>query len=71
MEDMSRSDQENISDAHVYDCPFCRRRNVQYQVVSRAIFDSTKNETCFLWFIECSSCNKQSWHLSYDGLPPF
>jgi hypothetical protein len=70
MEDMSQLDEKNSGDTHVYDCPYCNRRNVKYQVVGHSIFDSSNNKTCYLWFVECSSCNKKSWHLSYDGHPP-
>lgn len=70
MEDKTPLDQNAFSEPPVYDCPYCGRRNVKYQIIGRSIFDESRNETCFLWFIECSVCNKQSWRLSYDGLPP-
>ena len=70
MADGSDLDQKNTDDSHVYDCPFYNRRNVKYQVVGHTMFDLSKKKSCYVWFVECASCNKKSMHLNYTGLPP-
>lgn len=65
---MSHLDQKYFIDDKVYNCPFCNRRNVRYFVERHALFDWSNEKTCHIWFVKCSSCAKQSMHLSYKDI---
>ena len=68
MPDQSSLDERYFVDRHVYNCPFCNRRNVSYSVVGSASFDWTEEKTCYVYFVRCQSCRKTSMHLSYTHL---
>lgn len=65
MPDLSKYDAKYFIDTHVYNCPFCKRRNVTYHVVGKVQFDWTDSKKAFSYFCHCSSCGKVSMHLSY------
>jgi hypothetical protein len=69
--DASELDLKYFIDEHVYNCPFCSRRNVQYYVVSHgsgSSFDWRHEVKCFVYFVECMSCNHISMHLTKEKL---
>src|SRR3989304_584372 len=68
MTDQSHLDAKYFIDTHIYNCPFCNRRNVRYRVKDIFYFDWSNSKTCFAYLIECSSCLKRSFHLSFDEL---
>jgi len=68
MPDESYLDMKYFIDTQVYNCPFCNRRNVQFNEVGRAEFDWSNKKKCYIWRVKCSSCNKISMHLTYAGL---
>jgi hypothetical protein len=68
MTDNSHLDSKYFIDRHVYNCPFCNRRNLNYYVRGSFLFDWTKNKKCFGYIIECSSCNNKSMHLSFQDI---
>ena len=65
--DESHLDLKYFIDPHVYNCPFCNRRNVSYELGGWASFDWTDKKRCFVYFVRCRSCNNRSMHLSYNG----
>lgn len=68
MADMSDLDSLYFIDEYVYNCPFCRRRNVHYQVGYRQAFDWTPEKQCFVYFVRCASCSKVSLHLTFANI---
>src|SRR6267143_6611022 len=68
MTDESFLDQKYFIDRHVYNCPFCNRRHVSYQISSWLTFNWTKQKTCYGYFVKCQSCANTSMHLSYQLL---
>ena len=66
--DDSDLDRKYIIDEHVYNCAFCNRRNVGYAIVEGSYFNWTRDKTCYVYILECSSCSKKSMHLSFRGL---
>ena len=68
MEDESKLDKKYFIDEEVYNCPFCNRRNVKYTLQKWFKFDWSKNKECFLYLVECSSCDGVSMHLSYKDI---
>ena len=68
MPDQSSLDERYFVDDHVYNCPFCNRRNVSYSVVASISFDWTQEKTCYAYFVRCQSCRKKSMHFSYTDL---
>ncbi len=68
MNDMSHLDKKYFIDDKVYNCPFCNRNNVGYSIENYFSFHWTNIKTCIVYFVRCSSCNKESMHLSYKVL---
>ena len=68
MTDESHLDNRYFIDQHVYNCPFCNRRNVSYCVRYSVAFDWTEKKRCYAYIIECNSCKKDSMHLTFDRL---
>lgn len=66
MQDQSDLDKKYFIDSTVYNCPFCHRGNVVYEMVRYFIFDWSNDKTCHVYLIRCSSCKKVSMHLSYS-----
>src|ERR1044072_1127114 len=69
MEDQSHLDAKYFIDPYVYNCPFCKRRNVYYSIdpVPKD-FDWSNNKTCTVIFVKCTSCAKTSMHLTHDRI---
>ena len=65
---MSHLDEKYFIDENVYNCPYCNRRNVKYNVTSHGSFDWSNSKVCHIWFVKCSSCGKKSMHLSYSDI---
>ena len=68
MPDLSELDSRYFIDQHVYNCPFCNRRNVAYTVYGRLSFDWTTAKKCFLYRAQCHSCRQISLHLSFEEI---
>jgi hypothetical protein len=68
MADNSNLDKKYFIDPHVYNCPFCNRRNVQYNLEMPLIFNWTEDKSCYVYFIKCSSCGNKSMHLSFESI---
>lgn len=68
MPDQSHLDDRYFIDQHVYNCPFCNRRNVSYNVVSHTSFDWTEEKPCYGYLVKCSSCENTSFHLSFTEI---
>lgn len=65
MSDQSHLDQKYFIDHAIYNCPFCNRRHVTYDVIDHQIFHWSKNKICLVIFVRCNSCNYISMHLSF------
>lgn len=68
MLDKSNLDKKYFIDSDVYNCPFCNRRNVTYNIASVVDFDWTEKKRCYVYVVICSSCRNKSMHLSYEAL---
>lgn len=68
MEDQSYLDTKYFIDETVYNCPFCNRRNVVFNFRKMFQFHWSKEKTCFVYLVSCSSCDKISMHLSYEDI---
>lgn len=66
--DKSYLDRRYFIDGDVYNCPFCNRRNVSYVLTVYQVFDWNAEKKCYVYFAKCSSCNRQSMHLSFANL---
>ena len=69
MTDQSHLDNKYFIDEYVYNCPFCNRRNVKYQISSEEEFDWSNEKTCYVYYATCSSCSNVSQHLSFQEIP--
>ena len=65
---MNQSDLDSryFIDRSIYNCPFCKRNHVKYQVIGTQSFDWTTNKQCRLFIVQCQSCEKRSIHLTYE-----
>lgn len=66
--DDSELDERYFIDRHVYNCAYCKRRNVAYTVQSRHKFDWTNEKECWVIFVSCDSCGNTSMHLSFEDV---
>jgi hypothetical protein len=68
MPDDSSLDQKYFVDGSRYNCPYCNRRHVVYKINGTRSFDWTDKKKCFAYFVNCSSCEKMSMHLSFQDM---
>lgn len=68
MADDSNLDQKYFIDSSFYNCPFCNRRNLHYQVTLGSEFNWNNTKKCYVYFVRCSHCGNDSMHLSYTKL---
>ena len=66
--DKSYLDRKYFIDSKVYNCPFCNRRNVTYILTGHLTFDWSADKECYVYVAKCSSCRRQSMHLSSDHM---
>ena len=69
--DKSYLDRKYFIDRDVYNCPFCNRRNVSYSLTGHLEFDWSAEKKCYVYVAECSSCERESMHLSFDSIDSF
>ena len=68
MPDDSHLDQKYFIDDSIWNCPFCNRRHVAYEVTGSASFDWSTEKKCHIWFVKCNSCDYESMHLTYENV---
>ena len=68
--DLSHLDKKYFIDAHKYNCPFCKRNHVTYQMVDKFAFNWSDQKICHAYLIKCNSdgCGGTSMHLSFKEL---
>jgi len=68
--DLSHLDKKYFIDAHIYNCPFCKRNHVSYEMIDSFAFHWGENKICHGYLIRCNSdgCEKVSMHLSFKEL---
>ena len=69
MPDESYLDENYFIDNTTYNCPFCKRRNVAYSVIGNQSFNWSDHKRCYVYFVKCHSCFKESMHLSETEIP--
>jgi hypothetical protein len=63
--DQSHLDLKYFIDDKIYNCPFCNRRHVSYSLVGAETFNWTGSKGCWVYIVQCDSCNGRSMHLSF------
>jgi len=71
MADDSDLDQKYFVDGSRFNCPYCNRRNIVYEVQALTEFDWTDKKKCYVYLVECSGCKKTSMHLSFEEMGHF
>ena len=66
--DNSDLDNKYFIDDTVYNCPFCNRRNVRYFLTNHLEFDWDTEKKSHVHIVRCSSCGRESMHLSFDSI---
>lgn len=66
--DQSYLDEKYFIDPKAYNCPFCNRNNLKYDILHIYSFDWSANKKCYVIFVKCSSCLKVSMHLSFEQI---
>src|SRR5258708_5505734 len=69
--DLSHKDKQYFIDSTTYNCPFCKRRNIKYYVSGTGSYNSSNTKITYFYLIECTDCNKYSFHLSNHNLQVF
>ncbi|MEE9542249.1 MAG: hypothetical protein V3V95_00515 [Thermodesulfobacteriota bacterium] len=68
MSDLSHLDDKYFIDEYVYNCPYCNRNNVPYEVEGSFQFDWNKEKECYGYLVKCRSCHNSSMHLSFTEI---
>jgi hypothetical protein len=68
MADDSNLDKKYFITDDIYNCPFCNRRSVMYDLDAYSSFDWSNDKKCYLYIVECRSCHRRSMHLSYEKI---
>jgi hypothetical protein len=66
--DLSELDKKYFIDEYKYNCPFCKRNHVSYDLIESEEFDWTDKKKCFVYFVRCNSCQKVSLHFTYKEI---
>lgn len=66
--DLSHLDQKYFIDPHKYNCPFCKRNHVSYDLINTEHFDWTDTKKCAVHFVRCNSCQKVSLHFTFNEI---
>jgi len=68
--DLSRLDKKYFIDPYKYNCPFCKRNHVTYEIVDTFAFHWGENKICHGYLVRCESegCEKISMHLSFKEI---
>lgn len=70
MADESHLDLQYFIDNRKYNCPFCNRRHVSFRLKSDVkSFDWASDKTCYIYLVQCESCQGDSMHLSFSEIP--
>jgi hypothetical protein len=64
--DLSHKDWRYFVDGRTYNCPFCKRRNVAFNVAETTAFSWAQDRLCWIYIVECeeSECKQRSAHFS-------
>jgi transcription elongation factor Elf1 len=66
--DLSELDKKYFIDEHKYNCPFCKRNHVSYDLIDADDFDWTDKKKCYVYFVRCNSCQKISLHFTFKEI---
>lgn len=66
--DYSYKDGKYFTSGNTYNCPFCNRRNVCFEIDSMGSFHWDNRKSVFHFTIKCSDCGRKSFHLSEYSL---
>jgi hypothetical protein len=66
-QDLSHLDRKYFLDSRRYNCPFCNRGSVSYDVVAVTHFNWSAERRAYVYMVQCGEkdCEKRSLHLSY------
>ena len=64
MPDESHLDKKYFLDNEFYNCPFCNRNHIPFEVTSLSGFNWSNTKVCIVFTVKCSSCKKISLHLT-------
>lgn len=67
---MSHLDKKYFIDPYKYNCPFCKRNHVAYEIVDSFQFNWGEKKICYGYLVRCQSdgCGNASMHLSFKEL---
>lgn len=68
MADMSHLDQKYFISSDTFNCPFCKRNNVVFDLVNTDRFDWELDKDCNVYFVRCRSCSNKSIHFSFEHI---
>lgn len=66
--DQSAKDNMYFIDEYVYNCPFCRRRNIRYTVERAMTYTQLDDTEMHVYQVECTECRNLSLHFSQHDL---
>jgi hypothetical protein len=65
---LSQLDKKYFIDPYKYNCPFCKRNHVSYDLIQTEDFDWSEDKVCAVHFVRCNSCQKTSLHFTFNEI---
>lgn len=66
--DQSDLDKKYFVDGSRYNCPYCNRRHVVYDISGYRKFNWTDTKECWAIFVQCEFCQNVSLHLTFEDI---
>lgn len=64
--DDSNLDKKYFINPYKYNCPYCKRNHVSYELSWMFSFNWTNDKTCYAYIVKCHSCQNISLHFSFE-----
>lgn len=62
--DRSYKDKKYFINGSIYNCPFCKRGHVKYEIIEKGSYNSSNIKTVYYYIVRCNDCARTSFHLS-------
>lgn len=71
--DLSHLDKKYFLDDRRYNCPFCNRGSVTYEIISKQALNWSEEKIAYIYLIKCeeTDCQNISMHISYFDFPNY
>jgi transcription elongation factor Elf1 len=71
MTDQSYLDKKTFIDTKSFNCSFCNRNHVMFNISAIVHFNWDNSKECYAIFVNCCSCKNTSMHLSFNKIAEY